>query len=109
MSTLSDIAPKADALILDYEGFSPNPEWPGFSSGITIGYGDDLGYCTLDEFTQRWGKFLTQSDFDILKATIGETDSTAQELLPNVKHVFIREKDAHYVFDTFLMPDYMAK
>lgn len=109
MSTLSEIAPKAEALILDFEGFVPYPEWPGYSSGITIGYGDDLGYCTRDEFAQRWMPFLSQTQFEILATVLGITGPRASVILPSVKGIPIREKDARHVFDTFLMPDYMAK
>jgi hypothetical protein len=47
------------------------PIWPGFSSGITIGCGFDLGYHTAAEFEAEWGSRLRRADFDRLRPTIG--------------------------------------
>jgi hypothetical protein len=47
------------------------PEWPGYSSGITIGCGWDLGYHRLAEFQAQWGSRLARADFDRLAPTIG--------------------------------------
>ena len=47
------------------------PEWPAFSSGITIGCGFDLGYHQLQDFQSQWGSRLAKADFDRLVQTIG--------------------------------------
>ena len=47
------------------------PIWPGYSSGITIGCGWDLGYHTKQEFLSQWGAQLARADFDRLAPTIG--------------------------------------
>ena len=36
------ISKAARDLILEAEGFSSTPEWPGEKSGVTIGFGYDL-------------------------------------------------------------------
>jgi hypothetical protein len=47
------------------------PIWPGYSSGITIGCGFDLGYHSLSEFQSQWGPRMGQADFTRLVPTIG--------------------------------------
>jgi hypothetical protein len=47
------------------------PEWPAFSSGITIGCGFDLGYHRLQDFQAQWNSRLAKADFDRLAQTIG--------------------------------------
>jgi hypothetical protein len=47
------------------------PVWPGYSSGITIGCGFDLGHQTLPYFQSQWGTRLPASDFSRLAQTLG--------------------------------------
>ncbi|RDJ23356.1 hypothetical protein DWF00_22260 [Bosea caraganae] len=47
------------------------PVWPGYSSGITIGCGFDLGYHTPAEFSQQWQSRLPATEFQRLAQTIG--------------------------------------
>jgi hypothetical protein len=47
------------------------PEWPGYSSGITIGCGWDLGYHSLPEFQTQWSTRLSPTDFQRLAPTVG--------------------------------------
>lgn len=47
------------------------PEWPGDSSGVTIGFGYDLGYNTREQFTATWKPLLGQSDFERLAPATG--------------------------------------
>lgn len=47
------------------------PIWPGYSSGITIGCGFDLGYHTAGEFAAEWQARLAPSAFERLSATVG--------------------------------------
>lgn len=47
------------------------PEWPGYSSGITIGCGWDLGYHSLPEFQTQWSTRLSATDSQRLAPTIG--------------------------------------
>ena len=44
------ISNAARALVLEMEGFSAKADWPGGQSGVTIGFGYDLGYVTVDQF-----------------------------------------------------------
>lgn len=47
------------------------PVWPGFSSGITIGCGFDLGYHDEAAFALQWQSRLAASDFARLARTLG--------------------------------------
>lgn len=47
------------------------PAWPGYSSGITIGCGYDLGYHKLAQFEADWGHRIPKAAFDRLARTIG--------------------------------------
>jgi hypothetical protein len=43
---------RALRLILDFEGLNQPGKWPGASSGITLGYGYDLGHVTASRFAE---------------------------------------------------------
>lgn len=47
------------------------PIWPGYSSGVTIGCGYDLGYHSLAEFRADWSGRIPVSQIDRLAAAIG--------------------------------------
>jgi GH24 family phage-related lysozyme (muramidase) len=47
------------------------PVWPEFASGITIGFGYDLGYHTATQFDADWGSRLPAATMTRLKAVIG--------------------------------------
>ena len=70
------ISQKAIDLIVDFEVTSKSyyernyrkPEWPGGASGITIGIGYDLGYCSRDKIIGDWqGKVDESMLEDMLK------------------------------------------
>lgn len=65
------ISQAARDLILEMEGFSSKPEWPGGQSGVTIGFGYDLGYVTVDEFESDWGERIRPDAGERLKAVVG--------------------------------------
>ena len=47
------------------------PIWPGYSSGITIGCGFDLGYHSAAQFAAEWKGRIAQANFDRLLPAIG--------------------------------------
>ena len=73
-----NISPKAFKLIVDYEGINKPGIWPGGQSGVTIGYGYDLGYRTLMEFTRDWTGKLPASTMQRLAHTIGKRGDDAR-------------------------------
>src|SRR2546426_446862 len=62
---------KALKLIRDAEGMNQPSKWPGGASGITIGFGYDLGYVTVDQFESDWGDCLGLNAREGLKAVVG--------------------------------------
>ena len=50
---------------------SGRPAWPGYSSGITIGCGYDLGYHRLIEFEADWAHRLPRAAVDRFTPTVG--------------------------------------
>lgn len=55
-----------------YEGvIKGRPIWPGFSSGITIGCGYDLGYHERSEFAADWGGRISPEAMRRLEEVIG--------------------------------------
>jgi len=100
------ISQKAIKLIITHEGFKPNPYWPGGQSGITIGIGYDLGYCTIDQFESDWGEYLTHININKLKKLIGLVGIKAQNKLKSVKSIMIDRDDAHKIFINKTLPLY---
>jgi hypothetical protein len=75
------VSPKAYALIVRHETggrdyyekvYKARPVWPAGSSGVTIGFGYDLGYQTsADAFRADWGGLLPPEHIDLLANTVG--------------------------------------
>lgn len=95
MNKLSDRAIK---LILAHEGLDQPAEWPGGSSGITIGIGYDLGYVTVDQFESDWCDFLSPSHIQRLKAVVGLIGIKARNRAQAFSDISIRRADAERVF-----------
>ncbi|MEY9136500.1 hypothetical protein ACVMII_005397 [Bradyrhizobium diazoefficiens] len=98
------VSEKAFGLIVDYETggrafyeqvIKSRPIWPKEASGITIGFGYDLGYVTLDEYRSDWAHViatLTPTQKRAMEACIGfhsgkDSVTKMQELLANVKEI----------------------
>lgn len=92
------LSPKAAALILEFEGFSHPGQWPGGASGITIGHGYDLGYCSRDQFVGDWGGKLTAAVLNRLIEVIGLTGIRAKNRAPLLADIRITKKAAGDVF-----------
>lgn len=109
------ISDKALNLILNYEvgggeryynKFLYRPTWPGLNSGVTIGIGYDLGYCTLQSFKAAWtGKISTQ-DIIRLARTLSVRGRSAKGLIPGVKDIRISWEHALSVFKSYTLPIY---
>ena len=94
------------ALILETEGFSSKPEWPGGQSGVTIGFGYDLGYVTVDQFESDWGELLRPDVRQRLKAVIGVRALRARNRAGELSDIRVSHKAAEQVFDTRTLPLY---
>lgn len=75
--SIAQCGPRALALILEFEGIDQPWKRPPGQSGITIGVGFDLGYCTEDEFREAWERHLDSRSFLRLHSALGKTGSRA--------------------------------
>lgn len=66
------ISDKALALLLGAEGFRAKPYWPGgVDSGVTFGYGTDLGGMTAQSFYREWTGYLGELALQSLAKCVG--------------------------------------
>jgi hypothetical protein len=93
------------------------PVWPGFSSGITIGCGYDLGYHTQPEFAAGWSGRVPAATMRRLNGVIGfrTTDpgraakvARAKELARLLSDIVIPWETAVSQFDASKMPALVA-
>ena len=91
-------------LIHRFEGFDQPWIWPGGQSGITIGYGYDLGY--EPSFLHDWCGLLTVVQMSRLNAALGIKGKTAHSMSHNFKDIRIPEHAAELVFHDITLPDY---
>lgn len=101
-------------LILGFEGFESHPYWPGGASGVTIGYGYDLGYHEQRELFDDWiddGKVTCPGggmEVQALLECCGKTGETARGMLQIVRDCRVLEIDARIVFEQRSLPKYEA-
>src|SRR3954467_13855639 len=100
------IPDEAVALILEFEGVDQPSEWPGESSGITIGAGYDLGFCSAEQFEGDWSPYLSSDEIERLKAVIGLSGDAARRRAGEFRDIRIKKADAEQVFKERTLPDY---
>jgi hypothetical protein len=93
-----EMTDRAIQLILSFEGMDQPGTWPGEMSGISIGHGYDLGYCTVDQFSGDWGPLLLSEWIQRLSRAIGKRGAAAQRLADQFSDITIAKKDADEVF-----------
>lgn len=101
--TISDAARD---LILKMEGFSAKPDWPGGQSGVTIGFGYDLGYVTVDQFESDWGERLRPDAGRRLKAVVGLRALRARNRIGEISDLRVSRVAAEQVFGMRTLPLY---
>jgi GH24 family phage-related lysozyme (muramidase) len=92
--------------MLEFEGVDQPSEWPGESSGITIGAGYDLGFCSAEQFEEDWGPYLSADEIERLKDVIGLSGDAAQQRAGEFRDIKIKQADAEQVFRERTLPDY---
>jgi GH24 family phage-related lysozyme (muramidase) len=100
------ISDAARNFILEMEGFSAKPLWPGGQSGVTIGFGYDLGYVTVDQFESDWGEVLKRSTLTRLAAVVGLRGQRARNRVGTLSDIRIARKLAEQVFGSRTLPMY---
>jgi GH24 family phage-related lysozyme (muramidase) len=101
------IPQKAIDLILKSEGIDQPWSWPGGFSGITIGYGYDLGY--EHTFVRDWRGVLPQEQIDALIEACGRRGRHAAEMASSFQWITIKKEQARLVFDNRTLPHYEAE
>jgi GH24 family phage-related lysozyme (muramidase) len=97
---------EAIALILEFEGVDQPSEWPGESSGITIGAGYDLGFCSAEQFEEDWSPFLSDDEIERLKTVIGLSGDAAKQRAGEFGDIKIKQADAEQVFKERTLAEY---
>lgn len=97
---------KALLLILEFEGMHYKPEWPGAKSGVTIGIGYDLGYCTVDTLESDWETYLPLEHISRLRHVVGLRAESARYRVGALTDIRVRRADAIEVFTERSLPVY---
>lgn len=85
-----------------YDKLLARPSWPGGASGVTIGFGYDLGYEKGLE--PDWHDYLDEDQLHRLSRTLGLTGSRAKQALSGVRDIVIPWDQAAAVFDDHTLP-----
>lgn len=71
----------------NYEARLQSPEWPGESSGVTIGIGYDVGQTKLSVFESDWKNVIDEATFSALRATVGIVGPPAKAQAAALKNI----------------------
>lgn len=94
----------------EYEKAYQRPTWPGGASGVTVGIGYDLGYCTLDKLAADFDERLAVTMVRVMQRCLGVTGQAAREILPSVRNSILIPWDvAIAVFSDRDIPEWTAK
>lgn len=101
------LSPKAEALIINFEGWDVPWRWPEGDSGITLPVGYDLGY--EQHFDEDWGSLLPVEVMARLRKVKGLTGRRARDVAPSLRGILIPRDAAIHVFDNVTVPRYIAQ
>lgn len=111
-----NISKKALDLIISFETgnrayyekvYKSAPVWPGFSSGVTIFFGTDLGYLNKEEFDTKIAKYFSKEDASKLRATIGVKGTAAKSLMSSVRGIKCSWEDGEELFKNHTLPKFI--
>lgn len=80
--------------ILETEAYREFPYVPGGASGVTIGYGYDLGQQSVAQIGQDLAGLYTTSEIELLKGKAGLSGEGARNSLTNVSAISISKENA---------------
>lgn len=90
------IPKEAIDLILDCEGIDQPGKWPGGGSGITLGYGCDIGADPAS--LSFWKGILTDNQINRLTVAKGKTGQAAASIASRFKDITVTRQDSMKVF-----------
>ena len=93
-------------LIAKSEGFDQPGKWPGYKSGITIGVGYDLGYCTREQLYKDWQGKIPDHQLARLSNAIGLKGQAARGAASQFRDIQIPQNAAMDVFQNSTLPKY---
>lgn len=99
-----NLSPKAFDLIVENEGLGQPGQWPGNLSGITIGFGYDLGFKTVAQFGRDWGDKLDPIVMSRLSHAVGKRGDEARLIASTFRDITIRREDAAAVLRANSIP-----
>ena len=99
---------RALKLILDFEGLNQPGKWPGGASGITLGYGYDLGHVTPAQFQADWAESFTAEQMSRLQRAVGKTGAAARALAGSFADIRCTAAGARRVLVGVSLPVYAA-
>ena len=108
------LSPAAETLILNAEvgspdEYSPRPDWPGGSSGVTIGVGYDLGYMGPAAVATDWGPHLPAAAVKRLQQVAGIKGDPARAAADALHDLSVPWDAAKAVFDACDVPRTIAE
>lgn len=86
-----------------YNKYLQVPNWPGGSSGVTIGVGYDLGYNSASQITKDWGNRVSKDTLDKLVSVAGYKGQNALNRLHKLSGIKIPLDIAKQVFTLSLI------
>ena len=104
---MTTVHPEAVALIKRFEGCKLSPECPGGSSGVTLGWGSDIG--ADPDSLDAWQDHLTPDELARLQPARGITGPAARALLPGLADISYSQDAADAVFATYALPKFLAQ
>ncbi|WP_162945846.1 hypothetical protein [Pseudomonas sp. DY-1] len=80
--------------ILEMEGYEEYPYVPAGISGVTVGYGYDLGQQTVGQVRDELGEIYTPQSLERLLAVVGRKGESARTALCSVSDISISKEKA---------------
>lgn len=116
MADTTKLSRKAIALLMKfevgggqsyYDKFLARPSWPGYSSGITVGIGVDLGYD--DSILDHLATILEPEQLERLKDTVGAKGNAAKPYVKGLRDIVIPWDFAARYFEEYTLPKYIEQ
>ena len=90
-----------------YEKVACLPQFPGASSGVTIGVGYDLRFNTRADFDQDWGAELPAAQMELLRPHLGKPGT--QQAVEGLRSIRVPFGAAWRVFLRTSLPKFIGK